>query len=165
MKYTSILFLCISVWLSAQKLPSVKVTGAIEKPVAISLEDLKKYKTHQISSIDILNHKLEFKKNLKNLKGVLLKDLLEQVKFNAASPKDLSMFYLVCIAEDGYKVVYSWNEIFNSASEKQAMLITGSDNVSAEESKEGITLITPGDKATGRRYVKNLSGIIISKAD
>lgn len=165
MKYTSILFLCISVLLSAQKLPSVKVTGAIEKPVTVSMEDLKKYETHQINSIDILNHKLEFKKNLKNLKGVLLKDLLEQVKFNAASPKDLSMFYLVCIAEDGYKVVYSWNEIFNSTAEKQAMLITGSSPVSAEESKDGITLITPGDKATGRRYVKNLSGIIIHKAD
>ncbi|WP_294250185.1 molybdopterin-binding protein [uncultured Chryseobacterium sp.] len=165
MKYTSILLLFITVWLSAQKLPSVKVTGTIEKPVIVSLEDLKKYETHQITSIDILNHKLEFKKNLKNLKGVLLKDLLEQVKFNAASPKDLSMFYLVCIAEDGYKVVYSWNEIFNSTAEKQAMLITGTGGTSIADNKEGITLITPGDKATGRRYVKNLSEIIINKVD
>jgi len=165
MKYTSILFLCISAWLSAQKLPSVKVTGAIENPFTVSLEDLKKYETHQITSIDILNHKLEFKKKLKNLKGVLLKDLLEQVKFNAASPKDLSMFYLVCIADDGYKVVYSWNEIFNSTAEKQAMLITGTGGTSIADNKEGIVLITPADKATGRRYVKNLSGIIINKVD
>lgn len=165
MKYTSILLLFITVWLSAQKLPSVKVTGTIEKPVIVSLEDLKKYETHQITSIDILNHKLEFKKNLKNLKGVLLKDLLEQVKFDAAFPKDLSMFYLVCVAEDGYKVVYSWNEIFNSTAEKQAMLITGTGGISIADNKEGITLITPGDKATGRRYVKNLSEIIINKVD
>lgn len=165
MKYISILFLFVASWLGAQNLPSIQVTGAVENPVTIGLRDLKKYETHQIASIDILNHKLEFKKNLKNLKGVLLKDLLEQVKFDAASPKDLSMFYLVCIAEDGYKVAYSWNEIFNSTAEKQAMLITGTGGTSIADNKEGITLITPGDKATGRRYVKNLSEIIINKVD
>lgn len=164
MKYFATLFVFLTVCLHAQKI-SVAIKGDISKPVTVTGEDLKKYPLHEVKSIDILNHKMEFKKNLKNLKGVLLKDVLSQVSFNAPTPKELSTFYLVCMAEDGYKAVYSWNELFNTEAGDRMMLITSNNGTPAYGTKEGITLITPGDRATGRRYVKNLSEIIIKKAD
>jgi hypothetical protein len=162
MKYFAPLFVFITVFLQAQK---ISVKGDISKPVTVTYEDLKKYPVHEVKSIDILNHKMEFKKNLKNLKGVLLKDVLSQITFNTPSPKELSTFYLVCTAEDGYKAVYSWNELFNTEAGDRVMLITSENGASTSGAKEGITLITPGDRATGRRYVKNLSEIVIKKAD
>jgi len=162
MKYLTPLFVFLTVFLHAQK---ISVKGDISKPVLFTYEDLKKYPVHEVKSIDILNHKMEFKKNLKNLKGVLLKDVLSQVIFNAPTPKELSTFYLVCTAEDGYKAVYSWNELFNTEAGDHIMLITSENGLATSGTKEGITLITPGDRATGRRYVKNLSEIVIKKAD
>ncbi|WP_294303093.1 molybdopterin-binding protein [uncultured Chryseobacterium sp.] len=164
MKYFTILFVFLTVILQAQK-NSVTVKGDIDKTVTVTDGDLKKYPVHEVKSIDILNHKMEFKKNLKNLKGVLLKDVLSQVSFNTPTPKELSTFYLVCRAEDGYKVVYSWNEVFNTEAGDHVMLITSENGVPTSGTKEGITLITPEDRATGRRYVKNLSEIVIKKAD
>lgn len=164
MKYFTILFVFLTVFLHAQK-NSLAVKGDLNTPVTVTEDDLKKYPVHEVKSIDILNHKMEFKKNLKNLKGVLLKDVLSQVTFNAPTPKELSTFYLVCRAEDGYKVVYSWNELFNTEAGDHIMLITSADGIKTSGTKEGFTLVTPGDRATGRRYVKNLSEIIIKKAD
>lgn len=165
MKYIVTILLFLTATLKAQHASSLQIKGDIAQPVTISFTDLNTYTVHEIKSLDILNHKMEFKKTLKNLKGVWLKDLLSQVKFNISSPKELSMFYLVCIADDGYKVVYSWNELFNSTTEKNPMIITEYDGVSALKKEDGISLVTPGDQATGRRYVKNISQIIIHKAD
>lgn len=165
MKYIVTILLFLTATLKAQHASSLQIKGDIAQPVTISFTDLNTYTVHEIKSLDILNHKMEFKKTLKNLKGVWLKDLLNQVKFNVSSPKELSMFYLVCTADDGYKVVYSWNELFNSTTEKNPMIITESDGVSALKKEDGISLVTPGDQATGRRYVKNISQIIIHKAD
>lgn len=162
MKYFTTLFVFLAVFLQAQK---ISVRGDIRKPVTFTYEDLKKYPVHEVKSIDILNHKMEFKKTLKNLKGVLLKDVLSQISFNVPTPKELSTYYLVCTAEDGYRVVYSWNELFNTEAGDRIMLITDENGTPASGTKEGITMITPGDRATGRRYVKNLSEIVIKKAD
>ncbi|GEN75414.1 molybdopterin-binding protein [Chryseobacterium hagamense] len=162
MKYFAALSVFLSIFLQAQK---ISVKGDLSKAVTFTYEDLQKYPVHEVKSIDILNHKMEFKKNLKNLKGVLLKDVLSGVIFDAPTPKELSIFYLVCTAEDGYKVVYSWNELFNTEAGDHIMLITSENGAPASGAKEGITLITPGDRATGRRYVKNLSEIVIKKAD
>lgn len=165
MKYIVTILLFLTATLKAQHASSLQIKGDIAQPVTISFTDLNTYTVHEIKSLDILNHKMEFKKTLKNMKGVWLKDLLSQVKFNVSSPKELSTFYLVCTADDGYKVVYSWNELFNSTTEKNPMIIMESDGVSALKKEDGISLVTPGDQATGRRYVKNISQIIIHKAD
>lgn len=149
-----------SLTINAQKGRSISVSGDIAKPLAIQLDDLKKFKSYTLDSLAIFNHKMEYKSTLKNLKGVLLKDVLEQAEFSVKSPKQLSEFYIVCIAEDNYKVVFSWNELFNSVTGEKTMIVTG-HNESAEA--KGLMLVTPTDKATGRRYVKDFAKVVIKQ--
>lgn len=163
MKILSILILFFSVTVNAQVSKSIAVTGNISKPVTISFDDLKNYKKHSLDSLVIYNHKMDYKSTLKKINGVLLKDVLAKVDFKTDSPKLLSEFYIVCIADDGYKVVFSWNEIFNSGNGDQALIVTELNGSSALGQKENIILVTPTDQATGRRYVKNLSRILIQQ--
>jgi hypothetical protein len=60
-------------------------------------------------------------------------------------------------------VIFSWNEIFNSETGKQAMIITNKNGSNIDQPDDRIALITPTDQATGRRYVKWLSRIIIHR--
>lgn len=163
MKIIIFLFLFIGLTINAQISKSISVTGDIVKPLSIKFDELKNYKQQSVDSLAIYNHKMDYKSTLKKIKGVLLKDVLSKVDFQSESPKLLSEFYLVCIADDGYKVVFSWNEIFNSGNGDQALIITELNGTDVSQLKENIMLITPTDKATGRRYVKNLSKIIIQK--
>ena len=94
---------------------------------------------------------MEYKSTLKKINGVLLKDVLSKVEFMTDSPRSLSEFYLVCVADDGYKALFSWNEIFNSGNGDQALIITKLNGSDAYQLKENIMLVTPTDNATGRR--------------
>jgi len=161
MKKIALLILFLSLTANAQVTKTISITGNIAKPVTVNFTDLKNYNSHSIDSLVILNHKQEYKSTLKKLKGVLLKEVLAKAEFTVNSPKVLSEFYIICIADDGYKVVFSWNEIFNSPTGDQALILTEINGNVAITQKEGIILITPTDKATGRRYVKNLSRITI----
>jgi hypothetical protein len=161
MKFLSFIILFLTLTVNAQASKAIAVSGDIIKPVTIKFSDLKNFQTHNLDSLIIYNHKMEYKSTLRKIRGVLLKDVLAEINFKTDSPRLLSEFYLVCLADDGYKVVFSWNEIYNSGNGNQALLVTELNGTEASELKENMILVTPTDKATGRRYVKNLSKILI----
>jgi len=97
------------------------------------------------------------------VKAVLLKDILDKVEIDSETPKVLSEYYFVCIASDNYKVVFSWNEIFNNATGKSVYIITSVDGKPASTSDSRIALVSPKDQMTGRRYVKGLQKIVVER--
>lgn len=159
MKIFTVIMLLFASLANAQHTETIQVTGAIKEPFIVTEKSLSELPVHSQDSLVILNHAMEYKSTLRKLKGVLLKDILAKAQFKTASPKELSTFYLVCKAKDGYQVVYSWNELFNGETGNKTMIITQAEG----SPKEGFALVTPTDRATGRRYVKNLSEIIIQQ--
>jgi len=153
---------------SAQKenIPTTEnfsIEGKVRKSLSLSLADLSSYKSYSIDSIVITNHLGERKSSLKKVKAVLLKDILDKVEIDAETPKVLSEYYLVCIASDNYKVVFSWNEIFNSDTGKSVYIITAQDGKPATGLDNRIALVSPKDQMTGRRYVKGLQKIVVER--
>jgi len=55
----------------------------------------------------------------------MLKDILDKAGIDV-SLKLLSEVYITCIASDNYKVVFSWNEIYNSTIGEKVMILTRS---------------------------------------
>jgi hypothetical protein len=142
---------------------SFAIEGKVKKEMTVSLNDLSSYKSYSIDSIVITNHPVERRSSLKNVKGVLLKDILGKMEIDAENPKVLSEYYFVCVASDNYKVVFSWNEIFNSNTGKSVYILTGHDGKPASALDNRIALISLRDEMTGRRYVKGLQKIIIER--
>lgn len=147
-------------------LPSTSLTikGEIATPKIISVRELSQYPEKEIGDVMITNHLGEKKSDQKSLKGVLLKDVLSGVEIKSESPKVLSEFYIVCRASDGYKVIYSWNELFNSPTGDAVFIVTSKEGKKASEMEESILLISPKDFKTGRRFVKSVSSIEIYRA-
>ena len=92
-----------------------------------------------------------------------MKDILDKAEIDAPTPKLLSEYYVVCIASDNYKVVFSWNEIFNSKNGENIYILTEQDGKVASGSDDKIALISTNDIATGRRYVKWLKKITVER--
>ncbi len=139
------------------------IEGSVKQSQSFSLNDLAGLPVVKTDSIVILNHLLERKSVLNNIKGVLLKDVLSKLTIEQENPKLLSEYFLVCIASDNYKVVFSWNEIFNNETGKHVFIITELDGKNAASMDNRIALISPTDEATGRRYVKGLQKIIVER--
>jgi hypothetical protein len=77
----------------------------------------------------------------------------------------LSECYFVFIASDGYKVVYSWNEIFNTKNGQGIYVIVERDGKKIDQIEDRISVFSKADLMTGRRYVKGLSRIIVKRAE
>jgi hypothetical protein len=139
------------------------VSGKIKKETIFTLNDLGAFEAKKISDVVISNHLGEIKGTSKNLKGVLLKDVLAKIEFDAESPKLLSEFYLTCIASDGYKAVFSWNEIFNTSTGDNLYLITSKEGKELKDMEDRILIISTTDFKTGRRNVKGLTKIVVER--
>jgi len=141
----------------------VKITGNVKSNIVFTLNSINQYPVYALDSLVINNHLLQRRRVIHNIKGVRIKDVLEEAVLSEESPKLFSEFFFTCVATDGYKVVYSWNELFNTEVGKQVYIILESDGKKASESGDRIVMLSGGDQATGRRYIKNLAEIKVER--
>ncbi len=142
---------------------SFTISGEVKSPAVVKNTDLKKWRVQNIGDVVITNHLGEKKSDEKGLKGVLLKDVLQTVEINAENPRVLSEYYFVCKANDGYTVVYSWNELFNSPTGNTVYVVTEREGKTLTEMNDAILMISTGDFKTGRRHLKALATIEIKR--
>src|SRR5258706_4343378 len=130
------------------------VSGEVFSPLTVSVMDLKKWKEVSIGDLVITNHLGEKKSEAKGLKGILLKEIIQTIEIKSESPKVLSEYYFVLVATDGYKVVYSWNELFNTLVGDSVYLVTEKNGKIITEMDASILIVSTKDFKTGRRNVK-----------
>ena len=120
--------------------------------------ELKQFGNEFVDSLRIYNHAGEYRSTLMGISGVPLKLILKDIPLGEESPKVLSRYYIVCEAADGYAVVLSWNELFNTEVGDRVLVVTG---IREGGDNTRFALISPLDRATGRRYVKQLDKISV----
>lgn len=89
------------------------ISGQVKKESVITMDSLNSYPLVTIGNVKVTDHTGAFKHQDDELKGVLLRDILNHSQWLVGSPHLFSSIYFTCIGIDGYKVVYSWNELFN----------------------------------------------------
>jgi hypothetical protein len=154
-------------WAQTKLTPTEQLTiiGKVKKELKFTLADLASYTTTSIPDIGITNHTGEVKNTAKNMKGIPFKNILDKIEFATDKPKELSEFYLNFVASDGYKVVFSWNEIFNTEVGNHLFIITEKDGKQLKDFDDRILIICTSDFKTGRRYVKALEKIIVGRVE
>jgi hypothetical protein len=139
------------------------ITGDVEKESVITLDSLKQYTISPIGDIKVTDHTGAFKHKDDGLKGILLKNVLSHTKIKTTSPKLLSRFYFVCTGIDGYKAVYSWNELYNTTVGDNVYIIMEKNGIKADKMPESMQMTSATDFKTGRRYLHNLDKIVVSQ--
>jgi len=112
------------------------IKGLVAKESVITLDSLKSYPLKEIGDIKVTDHTGAFKHADEKLKGVLLKDILSHSTWTVAGgPHMFSSLYFSCVGTDGYVVVYSWNELFNTPVGDQVYIILEKNGIKAAEMK------------------------------
>lgn len=167
--YCTVFFLVCNVYAIAQRTPTttqaVNVTGKVKTVYTINCSVLDTLKKVKIPDLIIYNHKGEIKDTLRNLQGVPLQLALQGVQYDYEKPRELSEFYFTFIASDGYKVVLSWNEIYNTEAGNQMYFITSKNKQNCADMAESMAFICSADLRNGRRYVKALQTIKVSRTE
>lgn len=144
---------------------SFKIEGKIKAEKAFSITELDAFPKVAIANQTLYNHKGEIKSTVKNMKGVLLQTVLESIHFDYEKPRELNEFYFVFVATDGYKVVFSWNEIYNTENGNHFYIVTEMEGKKLKDMEQRILFIATADLKSGRRYIKALEKIIVKRAE
>ena len=143
---------------------SFTVKGKVKKEKSITLEDLKKYPNQILNNVNTsCSPKNEERSN--NVKVVLLKSVLDSVEYDYQKSRNLNQFYFLFVAEDGYKIVFSFNEIYNTEIGNNLFIVTEKDGNMVGDMNNRILLLSTKDLKGGSRNMKWLSKIIVCKAE
>ncbi len=142
---------------------NVTVSGAVENPLTLSVADLREFPPQQVGEVPVVCQTGADRGKLQNLKGVLLRDILEKAKVVSHGHNDVKKMVIVAIASDDYKVVFSWSEVFNSPIGEGVVVFFEKDRLPLADDEGRIAMVSSKDIRTGPRHVKWLKAIEVRK--
>lgn len=140
--------------------PTLKVTGAVGAPLALTVEDLKKMARKKVSVVNPHDKKTE------NYEGVLVEELLK--KAGVAQGEDLKgpllATYFIFEAEDGYRVVFSTAELDSGIVDSGVIVADTLDGAPLPAKQGPFRLIAPHEKRAARwvRMLKSIAVVHVS---
>lgn len=95
--------------------------------------------------------------------GVRLLDVLGAAKIREDARHALRRTYVTAQASDGYTVVFSWGELFNSPLGTGVLVVFDRDGESLRDGEGQIALVSLADARPGIRHVKWLKRISVHR--
>ena len=168
-----ILLLSIAIWtnylaISQRTVPqsdSLRIFGQVMNPTTFSLADLDTFPTSVIKDQIMFNQNGEVKDTLTGMIGIPLKALLSSIQYRYDKPRELNEFYFIFTATDSYRVVFSWNEIYNTEAVNHFFIVTELEGKKIGAMEQRILFISSTDLKIGRRFIKGLSKIEVQRLE
>lgn len=142
---------------------TLTIYGEVSMARKVIASQLDSFPSMAIHDQIIYNHKGDIKDTLSRLRGIPLKLLMNSVTFTNTKPKELNEFYFICKASDGYRIIITWNELYNTIQGSQIYIITEINGHAIGQHPQRMLLIATGDIQTGRRYIKGLKEIEVKR--
>jgi len=137
---------------------SLSVSGEVERPLKLTAADLGKLPRRSVRAKDHDGKESEFE-------GSPLVEVLKLagVKFGEGLRGKNLALYLVVEASDGYRAVYALPELDPAYTDKVVMLVDKHDG-KALDAKEGPLRIVAPDEKMHARWVRQVTGLVIRRA-
>jgi DMSO/TMAO reductase YedYZ molybdopterin-dependent catalytic subunit len=139
------------------------VTGRVKTSLALGMDELRRMDIVETDDLMIICGEGEPKGQLGRCKGVLLTDIVNLTEVIAPEHNDTKKTYLVASSEDGYKTLFSWQELYNTATGEGVLIIFEKDGLPLYENHSSADLISVMDHLSGPRWVKNIRYIEIKR--
>ena len=147
-----------------EKSKSIRIVGRVKQPLVLHAEELCAMATEELKDLPIYCGTGNPKGSISSCRGVLLENVIGMAEVIKAEHNDTKKMYIVASAEDGHKVVFSWQEIFNTPIGGGVMILTERNGRSLCEADGDLALVSAEDYYTGARYVRGLRKIEIMLA-
>lgn len=140
------------------------VSGKVKSEKAFPISNFHLYKSVELGAVNTSCSSKQ-KEEATGVKGILVKDLLDSVEFDYESRKALLQFYFRFESADGYIIVYSFSEIYNTETGNHLYLVTEMNGKPISEVENRILLLTTSDIKGGSRNMKWLKRIVVCRAE
>lgn len=117
-----------------------------------------------VEAIPLTTRTGEIKRTLSGYRGIKLTDLLDLAQIDAPDHNALKRSYVVVGATDGYTVVFSWSELYNTDIGPGVLVLVEKEGQPLADTEGPLALISRKDIHTGPRHVRWLSSIAVQRA-
>lgn len=157
----------------AQTVPPVNeaklaIRGEINKPLDLTLEDLRSFASFQVNRVSLLEEKMnpsdpETLASVAAYQGVLLRDLLERAEIKHTRKWEPGVFVRV-FGSNGKEAAFSFGEIFYSSIGRSILLATEKDGELIPAS-DGIGQLIISTDLRGGRWMTGIREIQVERVD
>lgn len=134
---------------------AVAVTGIVENRLTLNVDALRAWPAAQIVTLRLPGKDSQ----VSEIKGVRLRDILDKAKIVTKDHNTVKKLAIVAIAGDGYKAVFSWNELFNAELGDAVLVVFERDGAPLAAAEGPLALVSGKDVRGGPRHVKWLQSV------
>ncbi len=138
---------------------TLQVTGRVRQPLVLGMEEIRRMNTEEMEDLPIICGSGTPKGRIAKCRGVLLEEVIRKADVLREEHNDTKKMYIVASSGDGFKVVFSWQEIFNTPIGGGVMILIEKDGQILCTDEQRPDLISAEDYYTGSRYVRGLEKI------
>ena len=138
---------------------AIRITGRVKEPLVLSIDELCKMETEEARDIPVNCGEGDPVGRIESCRGVLLENVIGRAAVLKEDHNDTKKMFIVVSASDGYKAVFSWQEIFNTQIGGGVMVLIEKNGKPLSAATGGLELISLQDFFSGPRYVRNLETI------
>jgi DMSO/TMAO reductase YedYZ molybdopterin-dependent catalytic subunit len=138
---------------------TLMVSGDVAATSALTIDELRKLSPRTVEDTRAVGGKASNERAPRKYVGVLLRDVLNQVKLKEPEPRGLRKSVVVASARDGYKVVFSWAELYLSPIGDGVYVVYERDGAPLVPAEGPLALVSMADTSPGPRHVKWLQAI------
>jgi DMSO/TMAO reductase YedYZ molybdopterin-dependent catalytic subunit len=134
------------------------VTGAVKATLKLTVADLRAFPADQLATVGV-TRRVDDKEIVSNVRGVRLTAVLERAGLLTSDQNAWKHTMVLATASDGYRVVFSWPELFNSEAGIAVLVVFERDGQPLADREGRIALVAGRALRTGPRSVKWLTRI------
>ena len=97
--------------------------------------------------------------SVRSLAGTRLVDVLDASGFSTQPRWELKRCMVMGVGLDGYRAMFSWNELYNSALGEGVLVLYERDGLPLDGRLGPLSLISAHDRQLGPRHLLNLRGV------
>ncbi|MDR3089768.1 MAG: molybdopterin-dependent oxidoreductase [Desulfobulbaceae bacterium] len=139
----------------------LRIIGRVARPVTLPFSELRAMDNLETEDLPMICGSGEPKGRTGRCRGVLLADVIGRAEVLAPEHNDTKKMFIVAAADDGYKAVFSWQELFNSPNGAAILVVFAKDGLTLSD-KEGVELLAACDHLSGPRHIHHLTTIEIA---
>jgi hypothetical protein len=138
-----------------------RICGRVKTPLVFSIEKLQAMESVEADDLLLTCGSGEPKGRINHCRGVLLADIIHRAKVLITDHNDTKKMFIIASSNDGYKTVFSWQEVFNTSVGDGIMVLLEKEGKPLYNGSGPVDLFSARDYLTGPRYVKELADVEI----
>lgn len=142
---------------------ALTVSGLVQHKLKLTVDGLRGFPPPQVVEFPMAWQAGRNRGKTEVLKGVMLRDIIEKAAVVSRHHNDVKKMAIIAIASDGYKVVFSWNEVFNTPVGDGVLVFFEKDGRALPDDEGRIAMVSARDIRSGGRHVKWLQAIEVRK--